>query len=104
MVSAAFFPNILRSSTHNVKANVDRALSISTLWPRRAEYGRARRQPRRRLAALPDCVSNIKEIESQKAENTGSFSLFFFAWPFPRVVFCISLNFCSSPGGSLFAN
>ena len=85
MVPAAFFPNILRSSTRNVKANVDRALSISTLWPRRAEYGRARRQPRRRLAALPDCVSNIKEIESQKAENTGSFSLFLRHCLFPEL-------------------
>ena len=86
MVSAAFFPNILCSSTRNVEVvDVDRALSISTLWPRRAEYGRARRQPRRRLAALPDCVSNIKEIESQKAENTGSFSLFFLHGLFPEL-------------------
>ena len=66
--------------------DVDRAPSIfSTLWPLRAEYGRARRQPRRRLAALPDCVSNIKEIESQKAENTGSFSLFFLHCLFPEL-------------------
>ena len=100
MVSVTFFPNILCSSTRYVEVvDADRALSISTLWPLRAEYGRARRLPRRRPAALPDCVSNIKEIESQKAENTGSFSLFF-----ARVVFCISLNFCSSPGGSLLAN
>ena len=87
MVSTAFFPNILRSSTRNVEVvDVDRALSISTLWPRRAEYGRARPQPRRRLAALPDCVSNIKEIESQKAENTGSFSLFLRHCLFPECV------------------
>ena len=88
MVTVAFFSNIL-CSTRNVEVDVDRALSISTLRPLRAEYGRARRQPRR-LAALPDCVSNIKEIESQKAENTGSFSLFLRHCLFPRVVFCIS--------------